>query len=113
MNNDIWGNLQGLFQGFFSGGVNHKKGLQGEKEKWRSVPSGRSGPPPENFGIFELPRLDFLQFQHYFRSFLDKKELLLGAKTSGVASSISEGDIFMYSCSAQLISSEINCFYGL
>ena len=113
MNNDIWGNLQGLFQGFFSGGTNHKKGLQGEKEKWRSVPSGRSGQPPENFGIFELPRLDFLQFQHYFRSFLDKKELLLGAKTSGVASSISEGDIFMYWCSAQLISFEINCFYGL
>ena len=32
---------------------------------------------------------------------------------SGVASSISGGDIFIYSCSAQLISFEINCFYGL
>ena len=39
------------------------------------------GPPPENFRIFDLPRLDFLKFQH-FRSFLDKKALLLGgAKT--------------------------------
>ena len=38
---------------------------------------GHEGPPPENFGIFELPRLDFLQFQHDFRSFLDKKGLLL------------------------------------
>ncbi len=36
------------------------------------------GPPPENFRIFDLPRLDFLQFQHDFRSFLDKKALLLG-----------------------------------
>ena len=34
-----------------------------------------------------------------------KKSLQLG--NSGVASSISEGDIFIYSCSAQLISFEI------
>jgi hypothetical protein len=34
------------------------------------------GPSP----IFELPRLDFLQFQHDFRSFSDKKGLLQGAK---------------------------------
>ncbi len=39
---------------------------------------GAGGPPPENFGIFELPRLDFLQFQYDFRSFSDKKGLLLG-----------------------------------
>ncbi len=39
---------------------------------------GFGGPPPENFGIFELPRLHFLQFQHDFRSFSDKKGLLLG-----------------------------------
>ncbi len=39
------------------------KGLQGKKEKWRSVPFGGSvGPSPENFCIFELSRLDFLQF---------------------------------------------------
>ncbi len=31
-----------------------------------------------SFGIFELPRLDFLQFLHDFRSFSDKKGLLLG-----------------------------------
>ena len=69
MNNDIWGNLQGLFQGFFSGGANQKKGLQGEKEKWTSVPSGGSGPPAENFGIFELPRLDFCNFSIIFAHF--------------------------------------------
>ncbi len=34
---------------------------------------GSGGPPPENFCIFELLRLDFLQFQHDFRSFSDKK----------------------------------------
>ena len=34
---------------------------------------GVLGPPPENFCIFELPRLDFLQFQHDFPSFSDKK----------------------------------------
>ena len=33
--------------------------------------------------------------------------------SSGVASSISEGDIFIYSYFAQLISFEICCFYGL
>ena len=27
----------------------------------------------EDFLYFELPRLDFLKFQHYFRSFSDKK----------------------------------------
>ena len=37
----------------------------------------------------------------------------LHENSSGVASSISEGDIFIYSCSAQLISFEIDCFYGL
>ncbi len=31
------------------------------------------GPPPENFCIFELLRLDLLQFQPDFRSFSDKK----------------------------------------
>ncbi len=31
--------------------------------------------------IYELPRLDFLQFQHHFRSYSDKKGLLLGAIT--------------------------------
>ena len=30
------------------------------------------------FGIIDLPRLDFLQFQHDFRSLSDKKRLLLG-----------------------------------
>ena len=34
----------------------------------------------ENFGISELPRLDFLQFQHDFRSFSDKKGLSLGGQ---------------------------------
>ncbi len=34
---------------------------------------GSGGPLPKIFGIFELPRLDFLQFQHDSRSFSDKK----------------------------------------
>ena len=42
---------------------------------------GGSGGPPENFGIFELPTLDFLQFQHDFSSFSNKKGLLLGGPT--------------------------------
>ncbi len=36
---------------------------------------GSGGPPPENFGIVELPILGFLQFQHDFSSFSDKKGL--------------------------------------
>ena len=39
------------------------------------------GPPPENFCIFELPRIDFLQFQHDFRSFQTKRDITRGAKT--------------------------------
>ena len=34
---------------------------------------GPGGPPPQKFCIFELPRLDFLKFQHDFHSFSDKK----------------------------------------
>ena len=45
---------------------------------------GSGGLPPENFGIFELPILDFLQFQHDFSSFSDKKGLLLGGKNPSV-----------------------------
>ena len=37
---------------------------------------GSGDPPAENFHIFELSRLDFLQFQHDFRSFSDKKGTL-------------------------------------
>jgi hypothetical protein len=47
---------------------------------------------------------------------LTTKELISTEVTclgSGVASSISEVDIFIYSCFAQLISFEIDCFYGL
>ena len=40
-------------------------------------------------------------------------KLSMRVPIAGVASSISEGDIFIYSCSAQLISFEIDCFYGL
>ncbi len=36
------------------------------------------GPPPEKFCVFDLPILDFLQFQHDFRSFSDINGLLLG-----------------------------------
>ncbi len=36
------------------------------------------------FCIFELPRLDFLQFQQDFRSFSDKKGLLLGGQNPSV-----------------------------
>ncbi len=50
-----------------------------EKRKRGGVYSS-GGPPPENVCIFELPRLDFLQFQHDSRSFLDKKGLLPGGK---------------------------------
>ena len=32
------------------------------------------GHPPENVYIFELPRLDFLQFQHDFHSLSDNWE---------------------------------------
>jgi hypothetical protein len=39
--------------------------------------------------------------------------LSITSDSSGVASSISEVDIFIYSCFAQLISFEIDCFYGL
>ncbi len=46
------------------------------------VGGGSGGPPLENVCIYELPRLDFLQFQHDFHSFSGKKGLLLGgAKT--------------------------------
>ncbi len=45
---------------------------------------GSGGPRPENFDIFELPRLDFLRFQHDFRSFSDKKGLLLGGLNPSV-----------------------------
>ena len=34
-------------------------------------------------------------------------------KLSAITSSIIGGLIFIYSCSAQIISFEINCFYGL
>jgi hypothetical protein len=45
---------------------------------------GSGGLPPENFGIFELPILGFLQFQHDFSSFSDKKGLLLGGQNPSV-----------------------------
>ncbi len=48
----------------------HTSRGKGKVEK-HSLPSG--GPPPENFCIFELPRLDILQFQNDFDSFSDKK----------------------------------------
>ena len=54
-------------------------------EKCSLLGGGGSGsPPPEHFCIFELPRLDFLQFQHDFRSFSDKKGTLLGGQNPSV-----------------------------
>ena len=44
------------------------------------------------------------QFLSFFRQFI---KLLVGSNSSG-ASAISEGDIFIYSCSAQLISLEVD-----
>ncbi len=53
---------------------------------------GSEAPPAENFCSFELPRPDFLQFQHDFRSFSDKKGLLLrGPKPFSGEASIGAG----------------------
>ena len=55
-----------------------QKGTSGRKGKVENSTVLEVGcPPPENFRIFELPILDFLQFQHDFHSFSDKKGLLL------------------------------------
>ncbi len=36
---------------------------------------GFEGCLPENFCIFELPRIDLLQFQHYFHSFQTQRDV--------------------------------------
>ena len=36
---------------------------------------GSEGCLPENFCIFELPRIDLLQFQHYFHSFQTQRDI--------------------------------------
>ena len=51
-----------------------RKGTSGRKGKVKKYSLlGGLGSSPRNFCIFELPRLDLLQFQHDFRSFSDKK----------------------------------------
>ena len=55
-------------------GPTTKRDFREKRKSGQVFPLGGSGgPPPENFCMFELPRLDFLQFQHDFRSFSDKK----------------------------------------
>ena len=55
-------------------GPTTKRDFREKRKSGEVFPLGGSGgPPPENFCIFELPRLDFLQFQHGFHSFSDKK----------------------------------------
>ena len=66
--------LRAFFKDFSVEGPTTKKDFT-EKRKSGEVFlfGGSGGPPPEHFCIFELPRLDFLQFQHDFHSFSDKK----------------------------------------
>ena len=59
-------------------GLTRKRDFREKRKSGEVYCLGVWGPTPENFGIFELPRLDFLQFQHDFRSFSDNKGLLLG-----------------------------------
>ncbi len=83
LNNDLHQGLFGLLRASFKDfsvegpttkGTSTRKG----KMDMCGLFGGGSGVPrPENFGIFELPRLDFLQFQHDFPSFSNKKGLLL------------------------------------
>ena len=54
-------------------GPTTKRDVKEKRKGGEIFPFGGGGPPPENVCIFELPRLDFLQFQHDFRSFSDKK----------------------------------------
>ncbi len=59
-------------------GLTRKRDFREKRKSGEVYCLGVWGATPENFGIFELPRLDFLQFQHDFRSFSDNKGLLLG-----------------------------------
>jgi hypothetical protein len=56
----------------------------GQLRKGTSARKGKVEMGGGDIGISELPRLDFLQFQHDFRSFSDKKGLLLGGQNPPV-----------------------------
>ena len=61
-------------------GLTTKRDIREKKKSGEVLPFGGSGV----FCIFELPRLDFLQFQHDFRSFSDKKGHYQGGQNPSV-----------------------------
>ncbi len=62
--------VRAFFKDLSVEGPTTKRDLREKRKSGEVFPFGGSG---ENFCIFELPRRDFLQFQHDFRSFSDKK----------------------------------------
>ena len=57
--------LRAFFKDFSVEGPTTKRDFRERRKSGEVFPFGGSGGPPTgNFCIFELPRLDFLQFQH-------------------------------------------------
>ena len=60
-----------FFKDFSVEGPTMERDFREKRKSGEVFPFG--GTRPKLFCIFELPRLDFLQFQHDFRSFSNKK----------------------------------------